>query len=183
MASLAECAFETERLLAKDWRSLMTDDWDQRSLPAVVQDMLTAEVTRQLPESWQGDYSLERAEAWIVERNDEGAKLLVVEKPTRQAIGLMILSGEQSTAGGQDVRLGYLLSEGYWGRGFASELVSGFVEWSRRSNVASIIGGVARDNVASIRVLTRNGFERVPTDGDATSEDLYRLNLRPEPLS
>ena len=80
-----------------------------------------------------------------------------------------------------EVRLGYLLAEDAWGQGYASELVEGFVRWCRQHPpIASIAGGVARDNVASVRVLTKNGFQRDST-ADVGDVNLYRLTLtRPD---
>ena len=105
---LKNCAFETQRLLVKEWHSLQPNDWQPRDLAHVVADMLTDPVTRSLPPSWQGGYTVERAREWIRERDEEGATLLVVDKPTGQAIGLMILfEMEAENGGGRDVRLGY----------------------------------------------------------------------------
>ena len=68
------------------------------------------------------------------------------------------------------------LAEAVWGGGVASELIRGFVGWCERNNVASIVGGVERGNVASRRVLEKNGFVCDPTEDDAGSEeDIFRL--------
>lgn len=180
---LKACAFETERLLVKEWHSLSASDWPQQDLAHVVMTTLTEPVTRSLPPSWQGSYSKERASQWIQERDDEeGATLLAIDKSTRQPIGLMILFESQSETdnGCIDVRLGYLLAEAAWGKGFATELVTGFVSWCHnQSSIASIAGGVERDNLASIRVLEKTGFQLV-TSGTETAQDelLYQLNLR-----
>ena len=90
----------------------------------------------------------------------------------------IVLEG-QAVADGDaiEVRLGYLLAEDAWGQGYASELVEAFVGWCRQHPpIASIVGGVARDNVASARVLTKSGFEQ---DGasNAGGEDLFRFNI------
>ena len=126
---LRTCQFETERLLVKEWHSLLTSDWQQKKLAQVVVDMLTEPVTRSLPESWQGSYTIERAEGWIKERDDEGTTLLIIDKLTRRVVGLMILieTEAQDGSGDTEVRLGYLLSEATWGKGIATELVNGFV--------------------------------------------------------
>ena len=112
------CAFETERLLVQEWHALSSRDGQQQDLVYVVATMLTEPVTRSLPASWQGSYTVERAREWIAERDREGATLLVVDKSTCQAIGLMILFETDAENGGDgiEVRLGYLLSESAWGR-------------------------------------------------------------------
>ena len=67
----------------------------------------------------------------------------------------MILHDTDTTATGSvEVRLGYLLAENAWGKGFASELIEGFVDWCRgQEAITSLAGGVEADNAASRRVL------------------------------
>lgn len=167
--------FTTDRLLVHGWHAAEQAD-APRDLPTVVAAMLTEPVTRWLPPQWQGSYSRARAEAWIAERDAEGPVLLVSERETDEPLGLVLLFEEQDD-GGIDIRLGYLLAEHAWGRGFGGELLGGVVRWCRkRGDVRSIIGGVAPANAASIRLLERHGFMREL--GPGPSGDLtYRLDL------
>ncbi|WP_089938303.1 GNAT family N-acetyltransferase [Candidatus Entotheonella palauensis] len=175
------CAFETERLLVNEWHAISSRDWPQQDLAYAVATMLTEPVTRSLPVSWQGSYTVERAREWIEERDREGTTLVVVDKSTKQAVGLMILFETDAEDGGDgiEVRLGYLLSESAWGQGFASKLVRGFVGWCRgQTSIASIAGGVAQDNLASKRVLEKNGFRLVQSEGEVVQdEQFFRLQL------
>ena len=179
--NLEDCEFETERLLVKEWHSLSPSDWKQEEIAEVVVAMLTEPVTRSLPPSWQGEYSLDRAREWIRERDEEGTTFLIIDRTSRHGVGLMILSGVQAQESSTkaEVRLGYLLAETAWGKGFASELVGGFATWCRGQElITSIAAGVAHDNLASKRVLEKNGFEPVPSDDEvAEGEEIYRLNL------
>ena len=179
---LKACEFDTERLIVKEWRSLLPSEWRQQELEHVVAAILTERVTRSLPVSWQGSYTIERAREWITKRDEEGATLLVIDKMTHQAVGLMILFEMQAEEGNSsiDVRLGYLLSEDTWGQGIASELVKGFASWCReQTTVSSIAGGVTLDNPASKRVLEKNGFQLVQSGHEVVQdEQLYRLSLR-----
>lgn len=56
-------------------------------------------------------------------------------------------------------QIGYSLKKGYWGKGYASELVNKGVEYffehSQQSDMYAI---VEKDNAASIQVLRKNGF-------------------------
>ncbi len=180
MPICSTCAFETERLSVKEWHALTPEDWCQHDLAAVVSAMLTPAVTQSLPESWQGSYDKERTLEWINERDEEGTTLLVVEKQSRLATGLMILF-EIGNEVNIEVRLGYLLAEPAWGQGFASELVGGFVRWCQaQSAIWKLAGGVERDNPASRRVLEKNGFQPVPsTVSQDHSEQIFELILRP----
>lgn len=123
--------------------------------------MMTDAVTRYLPDSWQGRYDPARAEAWIAARESEGPLLVVTERATDEVVGLLLLfesANDDATAIG--IRLGYLLAEAAWGRGLATELVGGLVDWCRRRpTIHTLIGGVADNNQASIRALASNGFQ------------------------
>ena len=173
------CFFLTPRLLVKEWHSLTPDEWVEQDLADVVTHMLTDRVTQSLPTDWKGVYTLERARQWISERDSEGTTLLVVTRATGVPAGLVILfETVDESNDGVELRLGYLLAEAVWGGGVASELIRGFVGWCERNNVASIVGGVERGNVASRRVLEKNGFVCDPTEDDAGSEDdIFRLQL------
>ena len=179
---LKACAFGTERLLVKEWHSLSSNDRQQKDLAEVVAGILTEPVTRSLPLSWQGGYSLDRAGEGIKVRDEEGITLLVIDKSTHRAVGLMILfeMRAEDSIDGSELRLGYLVSEAAWGKGIASESVGGFVSWCRgQESLSSIAGGVVYDNYASKRVLEKNGFQLVQSGDDVEQgERLYRLNLR-----
>ena len=150
------CGYETDRLRVGEWHSLGSGHGD---LSAVTAEMLSPAVTRELPVEWQGAYSVERARRWIRERDAEGPTLLVVEKASGKAVGLVILFEGEEEDGSLEVRLGYLLAEQAWGKGLATEVVSGFVRWCRaQTAISSVAAGVSEDNPASIRVLEKAGF-------------------------
>jgi ribosomal-protein-alanine N-acetyltransferase len=174
------CSFLTSRLLVKEWHSLSSEEWTEKNLASVVAGMLTAAVTQSLPPGWQGPFTVDRAAKWIEERDREGTTLLVVDRSDEEPVGLVILF-ETADDGLNEVelRLGYLLAENGWGKGLATELLLGFVEWCRLSNIASIVGGVANENVASQRVLEKAGFVCDMKVGEVGPEELlYRLILR-----
>jgi len=176
---LSECAFESNHLRVAEWHSFSTLELQGRTLAQVVTTMLTEPVTRSLPNSWQGEYTLIRAQTWISERDREGVTLLAIEKSTSEPAGLVILfESDAPTGGGIEVQLGYLLAEAFWGTGLATELVEALVTWCRsQPELTSIAGGVERGNVASSRVLEKNGFKLVD-DTDDAEEQLFRLELR-----
>ena len=165
-----------------EWNSLLLPDRQQGSLAQLVATMLTEPVTRTLPTAWQGNFTLSRAREWIRERDQEGTTLLVIDKSTKEPVGLVILIevDAEDAIDGIEVRLGYLLSEPAWGKGLATELVRGFVGWCRtQESIATLAGGVDADHPASMRVLEKNGFRPVEAD-TRTAQDhrLYRLRLR-----
>lgn len=172
--NLERCAFETQRLRVRGWHDSGLSD---EALATNVAGILTAPVTAPLPRDWHGSYGPDRARAWIADRDREGTTLLVVDRARERPIGLLILFGSQPR-GAEDateVRLGYLLAEEAWGQGYASELVAGLVRRCRAvGGIAALEAGVAPDNAASARVLTKNGFAPLTT---TSAEDQYRLDL------
>ncbi len=185
--------FESDRLKAFDWHdvsppaateSLLTEASDSASslaasslaapwLARVVEAMLTPAVTAHLPPAWQGPFDSDRAARWIRERDAEGRVLLVVEQESGSPVGLVMLHHADSSDPAAEVRLGYLLAESSWGRGYATELIRGLTEWAGRVGVRSVVGGVSRENHASIRVLEKAGFERLREEGPG-DEVFYR---------
>jgi len=172
------CEFQTQRLLVREWHSISAEGFSSCDLAGIVADMLTEPVTRSLPISWQGEYSIERARHWIEERDEEGTTLLVLDRNSEQAVGLVILFEVESAEPerGIEVRIGYLLAESAWGKGLGSELLQGLVEWSRAQPViSSLAGGVDSENTASRRVLEKSGF-RIVRQGE--NGESYRLTFR-----
>mmetsp|Transcript_20619 Transcript_20619/g.49067 ORF Transcript_20619/g.49067 Transcript_20619/m.49067 type:complete len:167 (+) Transcript_20619:1-501(+) len=159
--------FETSRLNVGGWHKVGLPA--SRELTDIVAQLLTPATTRALPPDWQGEYDKARASTWIKDRDAESSVFLVSEKSS-EPIGLVILFSE-----GRDVRLGYLLAESTWGKGFGSELVEGICKWCRDSDIRSLTGGVALDNPASARVLVKNGF--VAVGGPEHGEQMYELRF------
>ncbi len=160
--SIENCGFSTERLFVSEWHSLASEDWDRQPLEAVVRAILTPAVTETLPPPWQGEYTDERARKWIRDRDREGVTLMVIERGSGRAVGLMLLFSAGEAVEGAELRLGYMLAESAWGRGYASELIAGLIGWCRSHRVLSLTGGVARENIASGRALEKNGFRCEP---------------------
>ncbi len=147
-------------------------------LEGFVASALTPVTTETLPPEWQGDFDHDRARRWIKDRDAESAMLLTVERSSADPVGLMILF-EMPHEGSPEIelRIGYIIIEQAWGKGLASELVEGVVEWARgQAGISSISGGVAEDNPASSRALVKNGFRPAPdsSGGEQMSNSNYR---------
>jgi RimJ/RimL family protein N-acetyltransferase len=53
----------------------------------------------------------------------------------------------------------YHFGQAYWGRGYASEAVSAYLQWASDSHcMDDIFASALSDNTASIRILEKNGF-------------------------
>jgi ribosomal-protein-alanine N-acetyltransferase len=167
------CQFQTARMDVAEWHTV---ELPGSSLAEVVAQMLTPSTTRALPGSWQGTYDLTRAGEWIRQRDAESTTLLVTNRGTATPVGVMVLFQLPGDPGHVDLRLGYLLAEPAWGKGVATELVAGFVDWCRAApHIRSIVGGVDTANIASARVLIKNGF--TPTGLASDGEQMYSLDL------
>lgn len=175
------CLFETERLRVTIWHDASVKRWPSPELIDSVISVMTTAVTRSLPAGWQGEYTLDRAKRWIEARDAESTVLQVTERSNRQVVGLLLLAEEILEDGSTEIRPGYLLAESAWGRGLATELIAGFVEWCRQLPVRPVItAGVGVDNPASSRVLEKCGFTRlVPDEAEIGGEEhQYQLDLR-----
>lgn len=169
-----QCEFETHRLRVGPWHSLAQDA--SLRLAFVVSEMLTESTTRALPVTWHGDFSVERAAAWIGERDRESPTLLAIDRESGQPVGLVILFEVPIDASTIDLRIGYVFAEAASGRGLATELVAGLADWARAQNsIHTLTGGVAMTNLASAHVLIKNGFER--TGDTDEGEEIYRLDV------
>ena len=171
----ANCSFRSDHLAVGEWHSVALPAGLE--LPDVVVRLLDSATTRWLPDQWAGEFDLARARSWIRERDEESTTLLVTEIGSREPVGLAILFDARVDEGdGIELRLGYVVAASASGRGYATELVAGILRWCRAGSlVSSVVAGVDRDHHASIRVLVKNGFERI---GDtAHGEELYRVVL------
>jgi RimJ/RimL family protein N-acetyltransferase len=169
---LGNCEFVTDRLRVGPWHAA----GHQLELPEVIAGMLTARTTRGLPEAWRVDFSVERANVWITERDAESPTLIATQAGSGRPVGLVFLHGEPLDDSTVDVRIGYLIAEEAWGTGLATELVAGLVEWARpQPSIRTLTGGMDATNLASARVLVKNGFGRISDSeqGDAT----YQLSV------
>ncbi len=186
-------AFETERLRCGPW----VDDAHRSGadLAAIVADLLTPATTAALPSDWQGDFDVERAQAWIEQREADSTILLVSDTESSEPIGLVILAsvptGDTEPADDAspvedaaladdrvDLRIGYVIDEAWWGRGIATELVAGLVDRARTDpDIVSVTAGVDPGHGASIRVLERTGFRLVDHDDESST---YRVDVGTE---
>ena len=79
-----------------------------------------------------------------------------------RTIGTAGFSGSPDAAG--EVTLGYGMVEPQWGNGYGTEAVAGLIEICRaHGGVSAVNADTDSDNIASQRVLEKNGFQRTHT--------------------
>ena len=176
LRALDDCEFVTARLQVGSWSAV-----GRRAgldLAEVIAELLTERTTVALPESWQGSHTVDRARAWIEERDAESPTLLVMEAASARPVGLVVLAETPLDDSMVDVRIGYVIAEEAWGRGLATELLSGLIDRMRiEPLVHTLTGGVDLTNHASVRVMENNGFHRI-SDNESTAT--YQLDVGPD---
>lgn len=76
-----------------------------------------------------------------------------------------------------EVEIGYMLHKEYWGKGYATEVVTALLKWAKENISADyIIGFTTFDNLASQRVLQKCGMEFYKDDiGHGALCHFYRI--------
>ncbi len=151
-------AFETDRLSIVAYANFIQSN-PEINLSKVAFDILTPQVTKTLPKSWQHIHSAQDVIDWLTLINNESRFYIVSLKETNKAVGFMFLFEPEDNTPPIHIRLGYLIRESQWGQGFATEIIDGLLKKCKQLNsVGGITAGVENNNIGSIKVLERNNF-------------------------
>ena len=150
--------FTTDRLAVRNWAPLLDIGDERQRLETALTGILTPRVLEHLPEPLQLSSSADAVSEWIEARLEESEVSLVYSNQNGPILGVLILAKRASADPVRKIHIGYLLAEEAWGKGYATELVSGFAKSLERGPRTLLIGGVGQGNVASARVLTKAGF-------------------------
>jgi RimJ/RimL family protein N-acetyltransferase len=153
--------FETSRLRVHHWRASLDDGPRLKTLHLELAEMLTPDVLQHLPPPLQITNAPNAIAKWVLARDAESDVFAVREQNSETLLGLLILVEFQEPGGTLDIHLGFLFAQTAWGKGYASELITGLVQRANtQSRPIQLLGGVAKTNPASARVLQKAGFER-----------------------
>jgi RimJ/RimL family protein N-acetyltransferase len=166
---MAAPEFETERLLVRRWR-----DSDVPALLAVYGD---ADAMR-----WVGDgRALTQSECiqWlaVTRRNYEQRRygmFAIEDRSTRGTIGFC---GIVHPGGQPQPEVKYALLRSHWGKGYATEAVTGLIAYGARAHCLTfIMATAAPQNLASHRVLLKAGMQRAAlrANADGTFTQLFQ---------
>ena len=158
--------FETERLSVAHWAETIAVPEARRWLATQLPDLLTPDVIAHLPSFF--DLTDQNIDQWIDARDAESDIYLIRETGTGSIIGL-------TPPFNNDIHLGYLLGQSAWGHGYASELLAGLVLHVPKIGFR-LLGGVGRENPASVHVLRKTGFQLVPELSD-TETKMFGITL------
>ena len=99
---------------------------------------------------------------------------IIIHKEKMAVIGGICFHGEPDQEG--LVEIGYGTDENYRNMGYMAEALSGLVQWVTGIKKVKTIGAVTvKDNLSSIRVLEKNGFELTFQDDQSV---IMRLKIR-----
>jgi len=170
------CAYHTKRLHVLPWKEYADSTKKILAFAELVTEILSPEVTKDLPSGWQQIITPADAKQWVEERDEESSLLIIQDQSSKAIIGLMFLHESESDDSSIEVRLGYLIAEKHWGKGYATELVQGLVHWCKSiEKIKSISGGVESGNIGSIKVLERSDFKCVSETNEPTLFFVYHF--------
>lgn len=161
------CSFVTARLAVESWKDQISTQSGLGTLASEIASILTPNVAKALPKGWQGVETMDDALDWIGKRTEEGHVFTIRLTGTREFVGLLLVNvSPHPNEEGLQLRIGYFLSESNWGQGLGSELIEGLISWSDEAgDVHEVLGLVEANNIASAKVLTRNGFKSTGPSG------------------
>ncbi len=93
-------------------------------------------------------------------------------------IGLIIIYEVEDQNNNYDLMFGYLLSEGVWGKSYGSELIRGLVDSCRKLDpIKSLSGGVAKDNIPSLKILEKCGLKAQKADNYMEDTIIFKMDF------
>lgn len=154
--------FSTERLAVQDWTRELANSTSRRGLEKALRPILADRVLEHLPPPLHLSATEDGVSGWVNARADESDVFVVRKNDNGAVIGLLILAKMDVTEKVTGVHFGYLFAEEYWGHGYATELIRGFIGEMESQGPALLIGGVDKTNTASASVLRKAGFKCDP---------------------
>lgn len=119
------------------------------------------EVTKYL--SWSPHESLSVSEllikTWMNSDNVKSLNWVIESRSTKETIGTISLFNIDYAK--RSCEVGYCLSRFYWNQGLMTECLKYILKFAFKKGIKLIEGRCHHDNVASIKVLTNNGFRFV----------------------
>lgn len=97
-----------------------------------------------------------------------------VQKSEQAMVADLCIMGEPNEDG--EIEIGYGTYEAFQGQGFMTEMVGGLVSWAREEpTVKSIKAVTDKTNLASIKVLEKNGFLKT---GETEAQFFWKISLK-----
>ena len=153
--------FETERLLIRRW-----NEHDLADLHALYSDPGFCDDIR--PELCLSETKkIFDAQLLNYATNSEIGRFFIIEKGTGLLIGTLLIRPIDENS---EVEIGYAIKKSMWGKGLATEVVTGSITYFfTATNYNAIVALTAPQNLKSKKVLVKSGFfqeENVVEDGE-----------------
>lgn len=95
----------------------------------------------------------------------------IISKEDNRIVGDLCLIDETGVDGA--IEIGYGTYDEFQGKGYMTEAVGGMIKWlKKQQSIKSVIASTNIDNIASYKVLSNNGFEKI-----GASQDLLKWKL------
>ena len=164
-------SYQTARLQVSE---LLTSKQDTDFLVSMM-GLLTVNVVENLPPSFHHINCTSSVQIWLDKLTADGRLMITKLKGECEPIGLVFLSAESIDT----MHIGYLLGEAYWGNGYATEILSGLLDFiESEGRITHLIAGVASDNLASMALLKKLGFSNRSSEENGTLFFEYRVSSR-----
>ncbi len=171
--------FATRRLRVEPLDTALAEPARRPKLMASLAALLSEPVTRHLPESMTPGNGPDAIDNWIAAHTRDSTLWLLTSRQDGDLIGLLLLAPEDPSDKAADIHIGYMIAEPFWGKGLATELVSGLVKALSGTCRGRLLGGVAVDNPASAKVLEKTGFTQSATLSTPDTH-IYERRIGPE---
>ena len=138
---------ETERLVLKK-----LVEADKERLVSLIGDFRVSKTLSNVPYP----YTLDDADEWLkIVDNEEFNLNIFLNDNLIGGVGLTLAEDDFC-------ELGYWLGVDYWGQGYATESVRGLLSYAKTNTpYEKLKANVHKGNIASVKVLEKNGFKRV----------------------
>ena len=156
--------------------------WKREDAASLVRHANNPAVARNLRDGFPHPYTIKDARQWLEMVASNRSDMILAIEVNSEASGGIGLHGLKDVYR-YNAELGYWLSESYWGRGILSDAVGQMVAFTfNRTRWLRIFATIYEHNLASMRVLEKNGFVReaihrktVVKEGRILDEHLFSL--------
>jgi len=160
--------YQTSRLSVDE----VFSDTQETEILVSITELLTSKVVENLPPYFRNINSILDAQEWFNKMVSESRLFMVKDTGTNTIIGFVFVF----VGNNADAHIGYLLGESYWGKGYATELLKGLIDFIKHENkIKRLIAGVATNNIVSSKLLDKLGFVKSASENNETVFYEYQL--------
>jgi len=167
---------ETDRLILRNFTYK-----DKNEFYSITRDIKLYET---LPEDHM--YSIDEISEiidWFISQYDNNSlenitkfPLAIILKESNKLIGNIGIG--QYSNDKSKMEIFYFINSEYWNKGYVSEAVDVFLKYVKENNLAtSLIGAVVSHNIASIKILLKNRFNKINCI-DSHNRNIYELKIK-----